>query len=98
MRYEIGLPNGFDVVIPRLRGLPEALHSVYSRDCLPAIDALLFAGTPKVSLLLHSVRVRYVEEEEIDKFDPEHISFFNVNTATDVEQARSLVFREEGKK
>ena len=36
------------------------------------------------------VRVRFVDEAEIDRFDPRHLSFFNVNTPDDLEQARRL--------
>jgi len=36
------------------------------------------------------VKVRYVEAEEIDWFDPGHLSFFNINTAADLKTAREL--------
>jgi molybdopterin-guanine dinucleotide biosynthesis protein A len=42
------------------------------------------------------VRVRYVEEGEVDTFDPQHLSFFNVNTPSDLEEMRKLV--REGKR
>jgi molybdopterin-guanine dinucleotide biosynthesis protein A len=37
------------------------------------------------------VRVRYIEEDEIDRFDPEHLSFFNINSQADLDRARRLV-------
>jgi molybdopterin-guanine dinucleotide biosynthesis protein A len=36
------------------------------------------------------VKVRYVEGDEISRFDPEHLSFFNVNTEADLERAQQL--------
>ena len=36
------------------------------------------------------VKVRYVEEDEIDSFDPEHLSFFNINSQADLDRARKL--------
>jgi len=39
------------------------------------------------------VSVRYVASDEIDRFDPEHLSFFNVNTEADLEKARRMVMR-----
>jgi molybdopterin-guanine dinucleotide biosynthesis protein A len=36
------------------------------------------------------VRVRWVDEAEIERYDPKHLSFFNVNTPADLEQARRL--------
>jgi molybdopterin-guanine dinucleotide biosynthesis protein A len=36
------------------------------------------------------VKTRYVEAEEIERFDPTYLSFFNVNTKADLERAREL--------
>jgi molybdopterin-guanine dinucleotide biosynthesis protein A len=36
------------------------------------------------------MRVRYIEKGEIDRFDPEHISFFNINTYEDLEKAGTM--------
>ena len=36
------------------------------------------------------VKVRYVEEDEINSFDPEHLSFFNINSQTELDKARKL--------
>ncbi|MCL0081611.1 hypothetical protein M1N89_00005, partial [Dehalococcoidia bacterium] len=38
---------------------------------------------------------RYVEESEVDSFDPQHLSFFNINTPADLERAEQIVSREE---
>ena len=90
LRYILQLSADFDVVAPRLGNLVEPLHSVYSKECSPTIEHLIRQGNLSVSQLLTSVRVRYVETEEIDKFDPKHLSFFNVNTEADLERAREL--------
>jgi molybdopterin-guanine dinucleotide biosynthesis protein A len=34
-----------------------------------------------------------VDQAEIEQFDPEHLSFFNVNTPEDLEAARQLAVR-----
>jgi molybdopterin-guanine dinucleotide biosynthesis protein A len=44
--------------------------------------------------LLQTMRVRYVEEEEVDRLDPKHMSFFNVNSDVDMKRARELAKRE----
>jgi molybdopterin-guanine dinucleotide biosynthesis protein A len=41
-------------------------------------------------VFLDNVRVRYVEEAEIDRFDPRHLSFFNVNTPEDLMKAQEI--------
>lgn len=37
------------------------------------------------------VRVRYVEQSEIDAFNPEHLSFFNINTPDDLDLAQRSI-------
>ncbi len=94
LRYMIDLSPDFDVVIPRIGDLKEPLHAVYTKNCLLPMERLLKGGNLRVAGLLDSVRVRYVEKDEIDRFDPEHLSFFNVNTQADLERARMLASQE----
>jgi molybdopterin-guanine dinucleotide biosynthesis protein A len=91
--YMLKISAAFDMVIPRLGGLVEPLHAVYAKSCLAAIEQLLGQGNYKTDQLLDLVKVRYVEAGEIDRFDPEHLSFFNINTRADWEVARELVKR-----
>lgn len=81
----------FDLVVPRLGNMIEPLHAVYSKACLAPIERLLKQGSLGVRELFTLVRVRYVEAEEIDRFDPEHLSFFNINTNSDLARARGLI-------
>ncbi|MBI4187435.1 MAG: molybdenum cofactor guanylyltransferase [Chloroflexi bacterium] len=90
LRYMIGLSPGYDLVVPRVGSLVEPLHAVYSKACLPPIESLLKEGTLKLDRLFSLVKVRYVEAEEIDRFDPEHLSFFNINTEADLQRAIKL--------
>ncbi len=93
LRYMILLSPGQDVVIPRIGGLTEPLHAIYSKQCLQPIERLLSAGRLKIIDFFPEVRVRYVEEQEIKLFDPQGLSFFNINTPGDLEKARSLARR-----
>lgn len=92
--YMIQVAPGFDLAIPRVGNLVEPLHAVYSKDCLPPIASLLQQGNLSILDLFDSIRVRYVEAEEIDRFDPEHLSFFNINTEADLARARGLALKE----
>lgn len=96
LRYMIILAREHDVVIPRIGGLTEPLHAIYSKNCLEPIDRLLARGGLKIIDFFSEVRVRYVEEGEVDIFDPQHLSFFNVNTPNDLEEMKKLV--RKGKK
>jgi molybdopterin-guanine dinucleotide biosynthesis protein A len=95
LRYMILLARGHDVVIPRVGGFPEPLHAIYSKSCLEPIDRLLARGGLKIIDFFPEVRVRYVEEDEVDIFDPQHLSFFNVNVPGDLEEMKKLVRRDK---
>lgn len=92
--YMLDIASGWDVVIPRIGNYTEPLHAVYTKNCAPAMKRLLDKGELKITDLFDSVRVRYVEEPEINRFDPEHLSFFNINTKADLEKAKALALRE----
>ena len=83
------IPEG-DAIVPRLDGEAEPFRAIYSRACLAPIRAALDAGRMRMISFFPDVRVRFVDEAEIDQFDPQHLSFFNVNTPDDLEQARRL--------
>jgi molybdopterin-guanine dinucleotide biosynthesis protein A len=69
----------------------EPLHALYRRSCLPAIEAWLAAGQRQVIGFLPDVRVRDVLPAEISPLDPNFLSFLNVNTPEEWEQARKLL-------
>ncbi len=94
LRYMVRIADGFDLVMPRLGSLVEPLHAVYSKGCLAPMENLLKQGNLKISDLLALVKVRYLDAEEIDRFDPEHLSFFNINTEADLEIAQELASSE----
>jgi len=91
LRYMLGLVEGYDVVIPRMGDLLEPLHAIYGRACLPAMARLLEQGRRQIVAFFPEVRVRYVQEDEIDRFDALHLSFFNVNTPQDWERVQHLL-------
>ncbi len=91
LRYMIGLAEGYDVVIPRVEGLLEPLHAIYGKACLPAMGRLLEQGQRQIIAFFHEVRVCYVEEEVVDRFDPQHLSLININTRQDWERVQQLL-------
>ncbi len=80
-----------EAIVPRLGGEAEPFRAVYQRAaCLGPIRTALDAGRMRVISFFPEVRVRWVDEAEIDRHDPRHLSFFNVNTPADLEEARRL--------
>ena len=92
-RYMLSLREGYDDAVPVLEDRPEPTHALYSRACLPSIDKGLKAGDLKVAGFFDQVQVRYVTQNDIARFDPEYLSFFNVNTQEDLDRALVLVAR-----
>lgn len=90
LRYMLQISSGLDAVVPCICGLVEPLHAIYNKSCLELIENQLRSGRRKISDLLWLLQVRYLESEEIKRFDPELISFFNINNAEDLIRAREL--------
>lgn len=90
LRYMLRLMADFDLVVPRLDDMVEPLHAVYARSCLAPIERLLEQKNMRINALFGLVGVRYVEADEVDRFDPGRLSFFNVNTRADLERAEQL--------
>lgn len=91
LRYMTNLSSDFDVVIPRIGDQMEPLHAVYSKNCIDHMERLLDQGDLKITNFFDAVRVRYVEEDELDMFDPGRLSFFNINSRADLERATALL-------
>lgn len=91
LRYMASWRGDVDAVVPVLEGRPEPTHSIYAKACLPHIEARLKANDLKISGFFDEVRVKYVNEDEIVKFDPEYLSFFNINSPADLDKALALV-------
>jgi molybdopterin-guanine dinucleotide biosynthesis protein A len=90
LRYMIDQAEGFDLVLPRVEGLFEPLHAIYSRNCIAPIKTILARGKKVIIELFNYVKVRYIEAEEVNRFDPQHLSFFNINTVEELETAREI--------
>lgn len=85
-----------DIVVPKLSGGFEPLHAVYSKNCLPAIVDHLRRGDNRMVSFYEDVEVACVGESELRKYDPELLSFFNVNTWEDYEKAQDIFQQREG--
>jgi molybdopterin-guanine dinucleotide biosynthesis protein A len=91
LKHMLELARGFDAVIPRTKeSLFEPLHAVYSRTCLPVIKNHLESQQLSIRAFLADVKVRYIEEDECKRYDPELLSFFNMNRQADYERALKI--------
>jgi len=69
----------------------EPLHAVYRREtCLPAIEAAIDADQWKVISWFPQVKVRVLTSEEIKRYDPLGLAFWNVNTPEEFAEAERI--------
>ncbi len=80
-----------DVVIPKSEEGFEPLHAVYRRQtCLPAIESAIDADQWKVIAWFPQVKVRLLTPDEIKRYDPSGLAFWNVNTPAEFSEAEKL--------
>jgi molybdopterin-guanine dinucleotide biosynthesis protein A len=79
-----------DVVVPYWQDRFQPLHAVYRKSVVPLLKEQLERGELRPIFLYDKVRTRKVGEEEIRRFDPEGLSFFNMNAPDDYTQALML--------
>lgn len=91
VRYMALLAEGCDVVAPRSDNEVEPLHALYHQACVPAIEKRLAAQQRRMVAFYPDVRVRYLEEAQIQIFDRTGRSFSNANTPEDWERLRALL-------
>ncbi|MBW2204007.1 MAG: molybdenum cofactor guanylyltransferase [Deltaproteobacteria bacterium] len=80
IRHMVEVRADFDLVVPRISGYMEALHSLYGKGCERKIEGLINSGIYQVFQFFDEVSIRYVEEDEVRMFDPDLKSFFNINS------------------
>jgi molybdopterin-guanine dinucleotide biosynthesis protein A len=86
LRYMVTLRGDFDAVVPRIDWMVEPLHALYTKKCLPSLRKFIRSQELQILKFFQKIRVRYLEEEEIRKVDPDLKSFFNINRPEDLER------------
>jgi molybdopterin-guanine dinucleotide biosynthesis protein A len=93
LKHLLELSVDVDIVVPRWQDILQTLHAVYRRSaCLPAIEQVLEQGLKRVISFYPQVEVREISEQEILRFDPGGLSFFNVNTPEELQEAEEIIY------
>jgi len=85
--YLMSQISNYDVVVPYWQDRFQPLHAVYRRSVLPLLKEQLERGELRPIYLFDKVRTRKIGEDEIRCLDPEGLSFLNMNTPEDYEEA-----------
>ena len=78
--------QGYDVVVPFIKGKWEPLCAIYSRNCLKPIEQALKNDINKVVRIFPDVKVLKVSEEELARMGSKKQLFCNLNTPEDYVQ------------
>lgn len=88
-----------DIIIPRYgKDYIEPLLAIYSKSCLEIMEKNLKRDILPVRLIFPYLKVKYIEDEKIIKFDPKHLSFFNINFKKNLIKAEELIRNKEVKR
>ncbi|MBN2556789.1 MAG: molybdenum cofactor guanylyltransferase [Anaerolineales bacterium] len=92
LQRQISLAEAADIVVPRKDSFFEPLHAIYRKEaCLPALQHARSSGMKRVMSFWANLNIRTVEGEELEALDPRGLSFFNVNTLEDLDEAELLL-------
>jgi molybdopterin-guanine dinucleotide biosynthesis protein A len=82
------LEEAADVVIAETAQGFEPLHAVYRRErCIPAIEAAMEADRWRMISWFADVKVRTLAKAELERYDPDGVAFWNVNTPEEFAEA-----------
>ena len=80
-----------EVVIPRYDEILHPLHAVYAKTCFEPVSQALAAGEKRMISFIPQVETHIVEQGVIEEYDPAGLSFFNVNTPEELDQAEQFL-------
>ncbi len=98
LSHLIQCAEGRDAVVPIVAGRPQPVHAVYHGRVAQAAEAILQRGGGSLGELFGDphLAVRYVEEDELRRWDPLLLSFFNINTPEQYAHALELARQHTG--
>lgn len=91
IKYMLKERDAYDVIVPKTLDGLHPLHAIYSKKCLTPMRRLLDRGDLRIVNFFHQVKVKYIGETEIRKFDPHMRSLINVNTEEEMEEIREIL-------
>lgn len=95
-------PGDWDALVPVVVGesrqggalIRQTLLAVYTRRCLPAIEAAIRSGRLQTVQFLRDVRTVELPTDQLRKFDPELASLVSINTREELRRARERTLDE----
>ena len=80
-----------DIVMPETSAGLEPLCAAYSKRCLNSAQHHLEQEKLKITKVFRKSRIKTISEKVLCKIDPDLRSFFNINTANDLQRAEEML-------
>ena len=96
LKYLVSALENYDAVMPLSTKIDnthktlQTLCAVYSKRCIPIIEDMLNQSELRVHALQERANVLCISPEKWESYDPDGVSFFNVNTPRDYIHAQTL--------
>ena len=90
INYLANQSEGYDVIIPKIDKYYQPLHGIYHKNCLIPMKKMIDREHYKIIDFFPEVRLRTIPKETIHRFDPEELSFYNINKKEDYERAKVI--------
>jgi molybdopterin-guanine dinucleotide biosynthesis protein A len=100
--YDVIIPSVHNAQKPERPGIGQdtakrldlhPLHALYRKTCLAPMREAIGRNDLRMISFYEGLRVKIVEQGEIERFDPEHLSFWNVNTPEELNRAQEFAAR-----
>lgn len=90
IQYMSRFAKDFDVVVPRIGCFYEPLFAFYNKTTLEVINSHLEKKIFKIFDFYATLNIKEIDEHTVKIFDPEMLSFYNINTREDYLKAKKL--------
>lgn len=94
IRYLINQANGYDVVVPKVKGKYQPLFALYSKNCIDLIERNILNHRLKIVDIIEQMNSKIVSGKELKKICNIEKNFFNINTEDDFLKAISGNFKD----
>jgi molybdopterin-guanine dinucleotide biosynthesis protein A len=85
IKYMISVSDDHDIVIPFYDNFYEALHAIYTKNCIKHISSNITAGKYQVIRFYDKCDLRKITISEIKKYTDPYIVFRNINYIKDLD-------------
>lgn len=83
--------DGFDAVIPVVRNKFQPLNALYRTESLQKAKQLFHKGERSLFSFIKSLNVKFIDQNKIEKVDPQLYSYWSINTPEDYQKLLSIV-------